>query len=191
MEERPREALLEAHNRCLQLPASASRSSGTPKLGAAVAEVVSDGAAGGEPLRPSVAHHPGRGGGGDGAQPEGAAPAARAGGAQGGGERGGGRRSRREHRWLGLGFGEERGSVEPAVVGASDERGGWMLLLPVPALLVGLPLSPSGKMGFVRFRSGLACVCAVTELWARQGSDEMGGAGGCVVGWREATTSCE
>jgi len=106
VDERPREALLEAHHRRLQLPAwhptstSASRSSsGTAKLGASVAEVVGDGAAGGEPLRPSVVPDPGRRGGGrDGAQPEGAAPAARAVRAEGRGERGGRRRSRREHR---------------------------------------------------------------------------------------------
>jgi len=109
VEERPREALLEADHRRLQLPASRSS---TAKLGASVAEVVGDGAAGGEPLRPSVVPHPGRaGGGGGGAQPEGAAPAARAGGAEGGGERGGGRRSRREHRWLGYEMGEAGGCV--------------------------------------------------------------------------------
>ena len=134
MEERPREALLEAHNRRLQLPASASRSSGTPKLGAAVAEVVSDGAAGGEPLRPSVPD-PGRGGGGggDGAQPEGAAPAARAGGAEGRGKRGGGRRSRREHRRRGLGFGEEKGGSERELK--------WRWKRRVMSV-AGLPLSP-------------------------------------------------
>ena len=59
VEERPREPLLEAHHGRLQLPAGhSSPSPGTTaaKLGAAVPEVVGDGAAaaGREPLRPSL-----------------------------------------------------------------------------------------------------------------------------------------
>lgn len=166
VEERPRQALLEAHHGRLQLPAGQPASpSGTAKLGAAVAEVVGDGAAGGEPLRPSVPRQPGRGGGGggDGARPEVAAPAPRAGGAEGGGggERGGGRRRRREHRRRGVRVWRRENWSGGGRRGVSDERGRGKI-----------------KMGFrcvhEQMRDTAARACAVTEMWARQGSDEMG-----------------
>jgi hypothetical protein len=144
VEKRPREPLLEAHHRRLQLPAwqpASACPSGTAKLGAAVAEVVGDGAAGSEPLHLSVPH-PGRGGCGDGPQPGGAAPAASAGGEESGGERGGGHRSRREHRRRRLGFWRRQGArelkrqwVEGATGRATSVADCWML----PRL--GLPLS--------------------------------------------------
>lgn len=126
VEERPREPLLEADHRRLQLPAgdSSPPSSGTTaELGAPVPEVVGDGAAGGEPLRPSFPR-PGRGRRGDDDAAAGA-PAARAGGGERGGEGGGGRRRRREHRRRGLGFaGASREGREGAEAAVETGRGG-------------------------------------------------------------------
>ncbi|KAG0523496.1 hypothetical protein BDA96_07G128500 [Sorghum bicolor] len=64
----------------------------------------------------------------------------------------------------------------------------------MPPALLGFSLSGGLRRGRWGSFSGpfrtRARARAVTELWARQGSDEMGEVGGCVVGWREATTSC-
>jgi hypothetical protein len=95
VEERPREPLLEPHHRRLQLPAAPASSSGATSPRAAVPEVIGDGGAGGEPLRPSLAGPRSRRRGDGDPGPKRATPAARAGGKRR--ERSGGRR-RREHR---------------------------------------------------------------------------------------------